>query len=245
MIFKILQNTEFDIITRVILLIALPAIILMSLSIHEYAHGIVSYGLGDPTAKRMKRLTLNPVKHLNPIGTHCMFLFGFGWAKPVPVDPRYYRNPKKGMALCGLAGPAINLAVGIKSYVAYCVMVWLAMNSAVLNAIPFIEYVPDMAYIVLAQLFGIIGYYNILLAVFNLLPVLPLDGSRLLYAFLPDKYYFGIMKYERVVMFIMLALLWIGFFDFFIDGAYTLVAGGIERAVYGLLNLILKFVSQQ
>lgn len=228
---------------RLILMISLPVIVLMSLSIHEYAHGIVSYSLGDPTAKRMGRLTVNPIKHLNPIGTVCMLLFGFGWAKPVPVDPRYYKKPKQGMALCGLAGPAINLVIGIKSYGLYCVMVWLARNSAVLYSLPLIKYVPDTVYIILAQLLGIIGYYNILLAVFNLLPVLPLDGSRLLYAFLPDKYYFGVMKYERVIMFVMLALLWMGFFDLFIDGAYTLVASGIERAVYGLLDVLLKFVS--
>jgi Zn-dependent protease len=243
MIFNILENTEWDILTRLILVIALPIIVLMSLSIHEYAHGIVSYSLGDTTAKRLGRLTVNPIKHLNPIGTICMLLFGFGWAKPVPVDPRYYDNPKRGMALCGLAGPAINLVIGIKSYGIYCIMVWLARNIEVLYALPLIRYMPDTVYIISAQLFGIIGYYNILLAVFNLLPVLPLDGSRLLYAFLPDKYYFGIMKYERVIMFVMLALLWMGFFDLFIDGAYTLVASGIERIVYSLLDALLNSVS--
>ena len=243
MIFEILKNTEYDILTRMILVVALPVIILMSLSIHEYAHGIVSYGLGDNTAKRMGRLTINPLSHLNPIGTLCMFLFGFGWAKPVPVDPRYYKNPKRGMALCGLAGPFTNLVIGIHSYAAYCVMVWLAMHPSVLNVIPFIAYLPDTAYVIVAQLLGIIGYYNVLLAIFNLIPVPPLDGSRLLYAFLPDRYYFGIMRYERIIMLVMLALLWTGFFDFFIDGAYTIVASGIEIFVYGCLDVILKFVS--
>lgn len=243
MIFNILENTEFDILTRIILVVALPVIVLMSLSIHECAHGVVSYGMGDPTAKRMGRLTLNPLKHLNPIGTLCMLLFGFGWAKPVPVDPRYYKDPKRGMALCGLAGPFINLVIGIRSYGCFCMMVWLAEHPSVINALPFIEHVPDAAYIIVAQLFGIIGYYNILLAVFNLIPVPPLDGSRLLYAFLPDKQYFGVMKHERVIMFVMLALLWMGFFDLFIDGAYTLVAEAVEDAVDGILDTLLKVVS--
>ena len=117
------------------------------------------------------------------------------------------------------------------------------MHPEILYGMQFIKYVPDTLYIILAQLFGIIGYYNILLAVFNLIPVPPLDGSRLLYAFLPDKQYFGIMKYERIIMLVMLALLWIGVFDFFIDGAYTLIASGIETAVYSALDLIRSLVS--
>jgi len=243
MIFEILRNTEYDTVTRVMLIIMLPVIILMSLSIHEFAHGIVSYGLGDPTAKNRGRLTLNPLKHIEPIGTLCMFLFGFGWAKPVPVDPRYYKKPKKGMALCGLAGPAVNLAIGVNAYAIYCGAVWLAYHPYVLSGIWFMKYVSDTVYVILAQIFGMVGYYNIILAVFNLLPIPPLDGSRLLYAFLPDEYYFGVMKYERVIMFIMLALLWIGVFDLIIDGTYTLVAGSIEWCVENILNLILKIAS--
>ena len=240
MIFSILESKDFDLPTLITLVIALPIIILMSLSIHEYAHGIVSYGLGDPTAKRMGRLTLNPLKHLNPLGTLCMLLFGFGWATPVPVDPRYYKHPKKGMAICGLAGPLINLIIGIKAYSAYQVMVWFVKHTGMLLGI---SYIAGTFYIITAQILAMIGYYNILLAVFNLLPIPPLDGSRLLYAFLPDKHYFNVMKHERLIMFVMLALLWMGFLDFFIDGAYTLIAGVIENIVSGALDLMLKIVS--
>ena len=241
MIFEILNDTQTDLAIRITLLIALPIIVLMSLSIHEYAHGLVSYALGDPTAKNRGRLTLNPLKHINPLGLLCMLLFRFGWANPVPVDPRYYRNPKRGMAICGLAGPFINLVIGIKAYAVHCAAVWFAMHPAALNRIPFISYVSDTAYIIFAQIFGIIGCYNILIAVFNLIPVPPLDGSRLTYAFLPDRYYFRVMKYERVIMFAMLALLWIGVLDFFIDGAFTVVASGIEHTVFKLLDALYNF----
>ena len=244
MIFNILNTEAYDLTTKLFLLIALPIVIVVSLSIHEYAHGLVSYGLGDPTAKNVGRLTLNPIKHLNPIGTLCMLLFGFGWAKPVPVDPRYYKKPKTGMALCGLAGPAINLIIGVRAYIWYNVAVWLAVNPAVLNSIPLIHFIPETvfvtAYLFITQLLFIVGYYNVILAVFNLIPIVPLDGLRLLYAFLPDKYYFGLMKHERVIMFVMLALLWIGIFDFFIDTVSTLIAEGIEIIVFGILDAILK-----
>lgn len=245
MIINILKNTSQDIVTRIILVIALPIIVLVSLSLHEYAHGTVSYGLGDPTVKRLGRLTLNPLKHLNPIGTVCMLLFGFGWANPVPINPRYYKNPKKGMALCGLAGPLINIVIGIRAYVYHFVMIWLNNNPPVLNAIPCIKYVPDIVYIVLTNLLGIIGYYNVLLAIFNLIPVPPLDGSRLLYAFLPDKQYFGIMKHERIIMLVMLALLWLGFFDFFIASAYTFVYEKLGGCVSVSLDTLLQIITQR
>ena len=244
MIFNILNTDAYDLTTKLFLLIALPVVVVVSLSIHEYAHGLVSYGLGDPTAKNRGRLTMNPIKHLNPIGTLCMLLFGFGWARPVPIDPRYYKKPKSGMALCGLAGPAINMIIGIRAYIWYNVAVWLAVNPVVLNSIPLIHYIPETifvnAYIYVTQLFLIVGYYNVVLAVFNLIPIMPLDGSRLLYAFLPDKYYFGLMKYERVIMFVMLALLWVGIFDYFIDIVSTSIASGIEFIVFGILDAILK-----
>ncbi len=191
MILDILYS-QLDVLTKVFLLLFLPAVVLLSLGIHEYAHALASYSLGDPTAKQAGRLTLNPFSHLHPIGTVCMLLFGFGWAKPVPIDPRYYKDPKKGMALCGLAGPAINAVIGVGSFVSFSFMLWFAQNPAVASVIPFIASIPDQLYIIVAQLLYIIGYYNILLAVFNLIPVPPLDGSRVLYAVLPDKHYFSV-----------------------------------------------------
>ena len=147
------------------------------------------------------------------------------------------------MALCGLAGPFINLVIGINAYGVYCTMVWLATHPVAWSVLPFVQFILGNTYVIIAQIFGMIGYYNIILAIFNLLPVPPLDGSRLLYAFLPDKHYFGVMKHERVIMLVMLAFLWLGFFDLFIDGTYTLVAGLIEKVVYGTLDNILVFAS--
>lgn len=239
MIISILGVEELDISTKIFLIVCIPLVVLFSLSIHEYAHAVVSYALGDPTAKSRGRLTLNPFKHLNPLGTLCMLLFGFGWARPVPIDVRYYKEPKKGMALCGLAGPAINAVIGISTFSMYSIMCWGAERLA-LDAIGVI--IPDWLYVALAHIFYIIGYYNILLAVFNLIPIPPLDGSRLLYAFLPDKQYFAVMKYERIIMFVMLALLWIGIFDVLFDAVLTLSMNCISTLVYSVMDMILKLV---
>lgn len=239
MIFSIIYSAELDTLTKVFLLVLLPAVVLLSLGIHEYAHAAVSYSLGDPTAKRMGRLTVDPFKHINPLGTLCMLLFGFGWAKPVPVDPRYYEKPKKGMALCGLAGPAVNAIIGVGSFVSFSVLLWLAENPAVACRVPLLDTVPEMLYVGVANLLWLIGYYNILLAVFNLIPVPPLDGSRVLYAFLPDKQYFWVMKYERVIMFVMLALLWFGVFDPFLSAVPDLIMNGISNAVGRILDVSL------
>ena len=242
MIFNILQEEMYDGWTKAFLIIALPIIIFISLTIHEYAHAIVSYSMGDVTAKQRGRLTMNPFAHLNPIGTLCMLLFGFGWANPVPINARYYKNPKRGMAICGIAGPAINMIIGIKAFICYNIAVWVGMHPNILNSLPLIGIIPESIfetmYVVIAQVFFLVGYYNILLAIFNLLPIPPLDGSRLLYAFLPDKHYFGIMKYERIIMLGMLVLLWIGVFDFFIANVATIIAEGIEAIVFSILNAV-------
>ena len=241
MIFNIL-NSGFDTLTEIVLLVALPIIILFSLAIHEYAHAAVSSDLGDPTPKLMGRLTLNPFKHLHPIGTLCMLFFGFGWANPVPVDPRHYKNPKKGMALCGVAGPAINLLIGLHAYAAYYVMVWFAEHPAILSAAVIMRFIPEILYVILAQLFGLIGYYNVLLAIFNLLPIPPFDGSRLLYAFLPDRHYFGVMKYEGLIMMVMLFLLLIGVFDVVIAGVHTGVSFCVEQTVRAIMDGIYRLI---
>ena len=243
MIFNILNNSDLDIKIKIFLVVALPLVVVFSLSIHEFFHALTSYALGDPTAKIMRRMTLNPLKHLDPIGAACMLLFGFGWARPVPVDPRFYRNPKSGMALCGLAGPAVNAVIGISSTVVYFFMLWLAIKEpAVLNAFPFIDLLPPWLYVAFAQIFYIAGYYNILLAVFNLLPIPPLDGSRLLFSVLPDKQYFAVMKYERIIMFVMLALLWIGVFDIVFDTVPLFLMEAIEGAVNYTLDHLLKII---
>ena len=174
-------------------LITIPAVLIV-IMFHELAHGIAANRLGDPTAQRTGRLTLNPLKHLDLIGTICIVLFRFGWAKPVPVDPRYFRNPKRDMAITALAGPLTNFLL---AFLAVPLFFWarngfweVAINQGIESfGARFLE--------VLCDFIAIFHSVNLGLALFNLLPLPPLDGSRILFAFLPDRYYYAIMRYER------------------------------------------------
>lgn len=185
------------------MLLCLP-IILLSLSLHETAHGYAAYKLGDSTAHDLGRLTLNPLKHLDPIGFLCMLFAGFGWAKPVPINTRNFKNPRRDMAICGAAGPASNLVL------AAVFTGLLKISSEVLLRLNYSsETTATIAYFFLVFLYyGI--QLNITLAVFNLLPVPPLDGSRIFYVFLPPKVYFGVMKYERYISLAIMVLLMLG-----------------------------------
>src|SRR5512138_2805379 len=173
------------------LILSAPAI-LFGLTIHEFSHGWVAWRLGDPTAKMMGRLTLNPVKHLDPIGTIALFLFRFGWAKPVPIDPSYFRHPTRDMAISSLAGPAANL-----------------LTAAVCGGV-----------VRLLDLFGVAGFpwmlanyfvlFNLILCFFNLIPIPPLDGSRLLYHLLPPNLARGYASLERYGFLILIGIIFLG-----------------------------------
>lgn len=184
-------------------LLALTVIIVFSLSVHEAAHAFVAYKLGDPTAKNMGRLTLNPLKHLDPFGFVVMLLVGFGWAKPVPIDARYFKKPKKDMAISALAGPLSNLALAIIAALLLTIsrLIW---KNIWMSATPAVEYIFTN---LLDQAFTYLLVLNVALAIFNFIPIPPLDGSRILYAVLPTKYYFGLMKYERYISLGFMALL--------------------------------------
>lgn len=207
------------------LLLTLP-IILLSLSLHEAAHGWMAAKLGDPTAKNLGRLTLDPFKHLNLPGFLCMLFFGFGWATPVPVNTRYFKKPRRDMALTAAAGPLSNLCLGFVFVALYQLSYFLAARFMPVGVPSQVWYIVTTWLIFLqmgAQL-------NISLAVFNLLPVPPLDGSRLFYVFLPPKWYFGVMKYERYITIAIFVLLWLGVLtaplswltDIILDGMYWL-----------------------
>lgn len=199
-----------------LLLLHLP-LVLFALSFHELAHGFVANKLGDPTARSLGRLTLNPAKHIDPLGFISMLLFRVGWAKPVPINTRYFKKPKRDMALCGAAGPLSNLLLALISLVLLRVVVifvpelfyeemWgYALSQGIFKgSVAFTA----MALVVYLLYTGII--LNISLAIFNLIPVPPFDGSRIFYAFLPTKWYFAVMKYERVIMIVMLVLFMFG-----------------------------------
>lgn len=164
-------------------------IVLISLTVHEFAHGYAAYKLGDPTAKAYGRLSLDPRAHLDLFGTIVMLLAGFGWAKPVPVNPNYFKNRKRGMAITAVAGPASNLIMAF---------VMLLLLECVYAFAP-LGFLASAAFSHFSFFCIMFAYSNIRLALFNLIPVPPLDGSRLLNLFLPERYYFKIMRYERYI----------------------------------------------
>lgn len=189
-------------------LLSVPMIILV-LSVHEYAHGMVAKKLGDPTAENMGRLTLNPLKHIDPIGFVMFLLIGIGYAKPVPINSRYFKKPRRDSALVGAAGPLSNLALALLFAILrkLCILLlsFLPISTPlwVLTATFYLDFILHL---------GIL--YNLTFMVFNLLPVPPLDGSRILYAFLPSKALLWVQQHEQYFFWGVLGLFFIStFFD--------------------------------
>ena len=179
-------------------------VVLITLTIHEYAHAYAAYKLGDPTARNLGRLTLNPIKHLDPVGALCMLFFHFGWAKPVPINARNFKNPRKGFAISALAGPAVNLVTSFIS-----AFVYLLLFSILSKLTYSSELTLNLAENTLL-FFYLLHVINLGIAIFNLIPVPPLDGSRILGLLLPPKYYFSIMRHERTIYFILIGWLLVG-----------------------------------
>lgn len=182
------------------------AAVLLCLTVHETCHGLAALALGDPTARSRHRLSLNPLRHIDWLGLAMMLFAGFGWARPVPVDPRYFRNPKRGMAVTALAGPVSNLLLALLALLAGRMIAGFTDFGPVWNV------VFEFCVLTLAPL-------SIGLGLFNLLPIPPLDGAKVLGAFLPDRTYFGLMRYERYGMLALLALSWLGLTSRMISGA--------------------------
>lgn len=202
MLFSILSSGNIR--EAIISLLLMIPVILISLSTHEAAHGYIAYKMGDPTAYNLGRVTLNPLKHIDPMGSLCMLIFGYGWAKPVPINARYFRKPKYGMAFTAIAGPISNILIGIIGAFLYSVTLFLfsffaadiLTNEMLTNVLT-----------VLLNFFYYLGFMNFVLAVFNLIPIPPFDGSRFFSLFLPEKIYFSMMKYERYIMIGILVLM--------------------------------------
>lgn len=176
-------------------------VLFTAVPVHECAHALAAEKMGDDTGRKQGRITLNPFAHLTLWGSLMMILVGFGWGKPVSVDSRNFKNPKKGMVLTALAGPASNFIMAFLSMIVYKVLAFLsfAKDSSTLD--------------MMATVFVYITLINISLAVFNFLPIPPLDGSKIFNAILPEKWYFTIMKYENFIFIALIILVYSGLLD--------------------------------
>ena len=204
------------------ILIGVPTT-LLALTIHECAHGWVSEKLGDPTPRMEGRLTLNPLYHLDLTGALLMILTGFGWAKPVRVNPRYYKDPTKGMALVSIAGPLSNFLLAILGLFVGFLISYLMLSLGAGEALVYT--VVDIAYYFAVR--------NLCFMVFNLIPFPPLDGFKVAGLFIPKKFYYQILRYEHYIMYALMFLALFGAFDFIISGG-----------VYFFLDIIVSALSK-
>lgn len=207
-----LKNLDWSVLTDMLMAV-IPALVCITL--HELSHGFVAYKLGDNTAKSMGRLTLNPIKHIDIFGLIMMIAFKFGWAKPVPVDMRNFKHPKRDMAITALAGPLANLLIT-------CVALFifgLAYVPCVSASSEFWGSVLNMVYIT--------AYLSISLAIFNIIPVPPLDGSKILFSLVSDEAYLKLMRYERYGMLLLMILV--------ISDSFGNILSTVSAAVFNFL----------
>ncbi|MBO5059797.1 MAG: site-2 protease family protein [Clostridia bacterium] len=209
------------------ILINVP-ITLIALTGHELAHAWVSSRQGDPTPRYEGRLTLNPLAHLDPVGTLLMIFTGFGWARPVGVNPMYYKDRKKGMALTAIAGPIANFIMAFAGILLGTILLILGSiigwSGSVMSMINMIFY--------------IFAYRNLCFMVFNLIPIPPLDGSKVLGLFIPNRTYYNILQYERYAIILIMLLSLSGAFDMIIGSGVNVFYSIIEKAVTAIVSLI-------
>lgn len=202
----------------IIQLIFTVPVLIISFTLHELSHGLAAYIMGDKTAKYNGRLSLNPLKHIDWLGFLMLIVAGIGWAKPVPVDMFRFRDPKKGMAITALAGPFMNIFLVFISLLFYALSIINGWSE----------------YFVL--FFTLSAQYNAVLAMFNLLPIPPLDGSKVLFAFLPQKYYFKLMAYEQYGMILILILS-------FTNMTSRIISTGVYNLIDNLLRVVINLLT--
>ncbi len=222
MLFELFKSGG-DLLTIVVTIFSYLVIILIAFPIHESSHALMAKLLGDNTAAEQGRITLNPLKHLDPLGTIGMLVFGVGWAKPVPVQPYRARKVpmRAAMALTAAAGPVSNVIVSL--------IVLIIEKIIIVTANPL-----DMTMLYIIMALEMIISINLFLGAFNLLPIPPFDGSRIFLSFLPDKLYFGIMKYEEIIKLVILALMF--------SGKLSLPFTWLANLIYSGLDFITSFI---
>ena len=205
-------------------------VLFTALPVHEAAHAWASDKLGDPTAKNMGRLTLNPFAHLDLMGSLCILVAGVGWAKPVPINPYRYKNPRVGTALSALAGPASHILL------AYIFMIFYKLGAGL-----FLSYGSSQAVWGIFAILQMVILLNISLAVFNLLPIPPLDGSKILQLVLPQQTYYRIMQYERYIMLAVFFLLFTGILSTPLSFLSRLLYGGLDFLT-GYVDILVRLL---
>ncbi len=213
-----LRQLRFDSVLSALLIVAAS---LLCIVVHETSHGLVAWWLGDPTAKNAGRLTLNPLRHLDIVGLIMMAVLRFGWAKPVPVDMRNFKNPKAGMALTAAAGPLSNILLALAALFAQAVLLLLYYRhggAGLALAVEFLQYV---------------AVISAGLAVFNLFPISPLDGSKVLFALLPQSAYRTLMRYERYGMLLLIVAMFAGW----LNRPLTFLRDGLLRGLLAVVSL--------
>lgn len=201
----------------------------IAITLHEFAHGLISYLLGDETPKLDGRLTLNPVKHFDLVGLFALIFVGFGWAKPVRINPNYYKNKKWGITIVGLAGPLTNILIALFSFIMIAFILLLNLDNNI-----FIE--------IIINFFNYLAIINLSLGIFNLIPIPPLDGSKIIGCILPKKAYDEYMSYQKYGMFFMLGI--ILFFSVLEMLGFTSPLSLLIEKIYTyFINLILKIIS--
>ena len=192
---------------------------LLSITVHESAHGLAAYAMGDPTAKNMGRISLNPLKHIDPLGFVMLVVAHVGWAKPVPIDARYFKSPRRGMAISALAGPVSNIFL---AFIALCLYYWCLVRN------------PDGYFAMFVYQLAMI---NCGLAVFNLIPIPPLDGSKVLFAMLSERTYWKLMRYERYAMPVLIGLVFFGVLDGFVTTGINRIVNMLWRTVIAIFSV--------
>lgn len=227
---------NFDFLKNIDLLLIQAPVILLSLTVHEYFHGWTANKLGDPTAKMQGRLTLNPIAHLDILGTILMFIVGFGWAKPVPIDPRNFKDPKKDTILVAIAGPLSNLVMALAAGLALRYMIPKMVSGEISS---------EGIYPVIAIILILTLVYGIALAVFNMIPIPPLDGSRVLYGVLPARYAYAYSRFEPYGVLFLFALFIFGggvFKYLLVPVSYltVMLSGYNYGTLWGIISALLK-----